>query len=246
MLGADTNNNEVNLTILRTGMSKAGRLSSTPVTSTPFVPDCEQHELRKTMSESDTCNPGFKKAMRLDLEAVNDGHPCEKCQSPSRSASPSSPSQTRTPSPKPTPKVKPYTVVDLSTMSTLTSEEVDKCLKDITDAEENVQSNVLDDMESGSEPPETLILPPKSFRHRSFTSPLMGGKSGLLSRNDKQDTKSDNCESQVMYPKENERGLENMADPQKKFRGPHRPRAQTVPAQSFGVKANSGKNITLS
>lgn len=65
---------------------------------------------------------------------------------------------------KPSAKVKPYTVVDLSTMSTLTPEEVETCLKEVTDAEKKGQKV------SEEERPRAAVLPPKTKRPRSNTT----------------------------------------------------------------------------
>ena len=75
------------------------------------------------------------------------------------------------PKSKPSAKVKPYTVVDLSTMSALTPEEVDSCLKEASDAENRSlkKGDCSEDMEH-EEAPRTLVLPPKGSRNRSNTT----------------------------------------------------------------------------
>ncbi|XP_065063735.1 uncharacterized protein LOC135690187 [Rhopilema esculentum] len=71
---------------------------------------------------------------------------------------------------KPSAKIKPYTVVDLSTMSALTPEEVDDCLKEVSTAEKiEWEKQELAGQDDRAEAPESLELPPKSNRNRCNT-----------------------------------------------------------------------------
>ena len=74
------------------------------------------------------------------------------------------------PKSKPSAKVKPYTVVDLSTMSALTPEEVDTCLKEVSEAENRSWEKADSECFDRCEAPDTLILPPKGSRVRSNTT----------------------------------------------------------------------------
>ena len=72
---------------------------------------------------------------------------------------------------KPSAKIKPYTVVDLSTMSALTPEEVDDCLKEVSTAEKiEWEKQELAGQVDITEAPECLELPPKSNRNRCNTT----------------------------------------------------------------------------
>ena len=95
------------------------------------------------------------------------------------------------PKTKPSAKVKPYTVVDLSTMSALTPEEVDSCLKEVTEAENRSRDEMghcsVDENETNrDEAPCSVVLPPKTSRDRSNTTAgVVKNEDGTkLSRND--------------------------------------------------------------
>ena len=73
---------------------------------------------------------------------------------------------------KPSAKIKPYTVVDLSTMAALTPQEVENCL------EEKAEVDHLHWLRYGvgDEAPDSVELPPKLFRQRSNTTGLILNK----------------------------------------------------------------------
>ena len=85
---------------------------------------------------------------------------------------------TCSPKTKPSAKIKPYTVVDLSTMAALSPEEVDDCLKEVSESEKLKQEcqdgEEGDPNENSSEAPDSIVLPPKTARNRSNTTNSAG------------------------------------------------------------------------
>eukprot|EP00794_Sanderia_malayensis_P002458 gene2458-2831_t len=156
---------------------------------------------------------------------------------------------------KPSAKIKPYTVVDLSTMSTLSPEEVDNCLEKVCEDERirwlKYSPNQLsqNDNDDNVEAPHG-ILPPKTFRNRSNTTALVLNTScdssttteiGVGNNIIPSSTGNNSCESVSTYSQPG-LGL-NPTSSGVKMEGPFRRRSHTTPNEILNLR-NKARNVS--